>query len=104
MIVNRVRPPRLPARSVSRAANGKVDASRVRAGLATAGLDLDEDTLDGLVAETVEHAVRVQVESDARADLAEADLPALELPEITDGIDVAALYELAEALLDQGTR
>ena len=30
VIVNRVRPPRLPARSMNRAADGRVDASRVR--------------------------------------------------------------------------
>ena len=40
----------------------------------------------------------------ARDQLAEADLPTLELPEITDGVDVAALYDLAESLIDQGVR
>jgi len=104
LIVNRVRPPRLPARSVNRAADGRVDASRVRSGLQAAGLDLDEATLDGLVAETVEHAVRVQAETAARAMLEESDLASVELPELTDAIDLAGLYELAEALLDQGVR
>ena len=104
LVVNRVRPPRLPARSVNRAADGRVDASRVRTGLQTAGLDLDEATLEGLVAETVEHAVRVQAENAAREMLAESDLASVELPELTDGIDLAGLYELAEALLDQGVR
>ncbi|NRN66285.1 Arsenical pump-driving ATPase [Kibdelosporangium sp. 4NS15] len=104
VIVNRVRPPRLPARSVTSAAGGRVDASRIRTGLETAGLDLDEDVLDGLVAETVEHAIRVQAESTAREHLAESDLPALELPEMTDGVDVAALYEMAEIMVEQGVR
>nr|WP_225954279.1 ArsA-related P-loop ATPase [Kibdelosporangium phytohabitans] len=103
-IVNRVRPPRLPARSVTPAADGRVDASRVRTGLVAAGLDLAEDVVDGLVAETVEHAIRVQTESAAREQLAESDLPALELPDLTDGIDVAALYELAEIMVEQGVR
>jgi anion-transporting ArsA/GET3 family ATPase len=104
VIVNRVRPPRLPARSVTSAANGRVDASRVRAGLVAAGLDLDKEIVEGLVAETVEHAIRVQAESRAREQLAEGDLPALELPEVTDGIDLGALYELAETMLEQGVR
>src|SRR3954469_4215710 len=104
VFVNRVRPPRLPARSVVAAAGGRVDASRVRAGLASAGLKLAEDTLDALVEETVEHAVRVAAEQRAREQLAEADLPTLELPDLTDGVDVAALYDLAEALTDQGVR
>jgi anion-transporting ArsA/GET3 family ATPase len=104
VIVNRVRPPRLPARSVTSAADGRVDASRVRTGLAAAGLDLAPDDLEGLVAETVEHAIRVQAERSAREQLAELDLPTLELPESTDGVDIAALYEFAEALIDQGVR
>jgi anion-transporting ArsA/GET3 family ATPase len=104
IIVNRVRPPRLPARSVTSAADGRVDASRVRNGLTAAGLALAVDDLEGLVEETVEHAIRVQAELRARAQLAEVDLPTLELPESTDGVDTAALYEFAEVLIDQGVR
>ncbi len=104
ILLNRVRPPRLPARSVTAAADGRVDASRVRNGLKTAGLALSDDDLDGLVEETVEHAIRVQAEQRARERLAEIDLPAVELPDQVDGIDTAALYELAEALVDQGVR
>lgn len=104
VFVNRIRPPRLPARSVSPAADGRVDASRVRTGLTSAGLDLAPEDIDGLVNETVEHAIRVLAEQNAREQLTEVDLPALELPDITEGIDTAALYELAEALVDQGVR
>lgn len=104
VLVNRVRPPRLPARSVPAAADGRVDASRVRAGLASAGLDLSESTIDGLVEETVEHAIRLAAEQRAREQLSEADLPTLELPDLNGGVDVAALYELAEALVEQGVR
>jgi anion-transporting ArsA/GET3 family ATPase len=103
-IVNRVRPPRLPARSVTPAAGGRVDASRVRAGLATAGLDLSKADLDGLVGETVEHAARVLAERSARDQLAEVDLPVLELPDLSHGVDTAALYELAEILVEQGVQ
>jgi len=104
VFVNRVRPARLADRSVPAAASGRVDAARVRAGLASVGLKLPDDELAGLVEETVEHAVRVQAEQRARELLAEADLPALELPELVDGVDVGALYELAETLVDQGVR
>jgi anion-transporting ArsA/GET3 family ATPase len=104
IMVNRVRPPRLPARSVTAAADGRVDATRVRVGLTTAGLKLSPEDLDGLVEETVEHAIRVQAEQRARAQLAEVDLPAVELPDLVDGVDTAALYELAEAMIDQGVR
>ncbi|MGH3876382.1 MAG: ArsA-related P-loop ATPase [Actinophytocola sp.] len=104
VFVNRVRPPRLPTRSVIPAAGGRVDASRVRAGLTSAGLDLAPEDVEGLVDETVEHAIRVLAEQHAREQLAEIDLPVLELEDSTDGIDTAALYELAEALVDQGVR
>jgi anion-transporting ArsA/GET3 family ATPase len=104
VLVNRVRPPRLPARSITAAADGRVDASRVRSGLESAGLTLPEGAIDALVEETVEHAIRVAAEQRAKEQLAEADLPTLELPDLTDGIDVAALYDLAEALTDQGVR
>ncbi len=56
------------------------------------------------VDETVEHAIRVLAEQHAREQLAEIDLPVLELEDSTDGIDTAGLYELAEALVEQGVR
>ncbi|WP_179118493.1 ArsA-related P-loop ATPase [Saccharothrix sp. ALI-22-I] len=104
VFVNRVSPPRLPARSVASASEGRVDANRIRAGLASAGLDVDEDVLDGLVEQTVEHALRIRMEQRAKEKLAESDLPTVELPELTDGVDVAALYELAEVLVGRGVR
>jgi anion-transporting ArsA/GET3 family ATPase len=108
VLINRARASRLPARSVNAAANGHVDADRVRSGLLAASLELDPVVLDGLVAETVEHAVRVNAEQHARARLADAGLPLIELPELTDigvdGVDLGGIYELAEALLEQGVR
>jgi anion-transporting ArsA/GET3 family ATPase len=108
VLVNRARLPRLPARSVNAAANGQVDADRIRAGLLAAGLDLDPAVLDGLVAETVEHAVRVEAEQQARVKLADAGMPLIELPELTevgvDGVDLGGVYELAEVLREQGVR
>jgi anion-transporting ArsA/GET3 family ATPase len=108
VLVNRARPPRLPSRSVNAAANGRVDADRIRAGLLAAGLDLDPAVLDGLIAETVEHAVRVEAERQARGKLADAGMPLIELPELTDvgvdGVDLGGIYELAEVLREQGVR
>ncbi len=108
VLVNRARPPRLPVRSVNAAANGQVDADRIRAGLLAAGLDLDPAVLDGLVAETLEHAVRVDAEQQARIKLADAGMPLIELPELTevgvDGVDLGGVYELAELLREQGVR
>ncbi|MBB5807102.1 anion-transporting ArsA/GET3 family ATPase [Saccharothrix ecbatanensis] len=104
VFVNRVSPPRLPARSMAAAAEGRIDADRVRAGLEASGLDFDEDALDGLIEQTVEHALRVRMEERAKEKLTEADLPTLELPDLPDGVDVAAVYDLAEVLVERGVR
>jgi anion-transporting ArsA/GET3 family ATPase len=102
VIVNRVRPQWLTDRSVAAAADGRVDAARIRAGLASAGVDLAPDVLDGLVAETVEHAVRVEAETAAMRRLRDGAGPLLELPNLVDGVDLGTLYELADALVAQG--
>ncbi|HZG89783.1 MAG TPA: ATPase, partial [Pseudonocardia sp.] len=103
VIVNRVRPQWLPDRSVSAAAHGRVDAERIRNGLASAGLDLPPEVIDGLVTETVDHAVRVNAESAALNRLAEGtDRPRLELPQLVDGVHLGSLYDLAAALAEQG--
>jgi hypothetical protein len=102
VIVNRVRPQWLPERSVAAAADGRVDAMRIRAGLASAGVALAPEIIDGLVGETVEHAVRVEAEAAAMARLRERGGPLLELPNLVAGVDLGTLYELAEALVEQG--
>jgi hypothetical protein len=108
VLVNRARPPRLPSRSVTAAADGRVDADQVHAGLLAAGLDLDPVVIDGLVAETVEHAAQVEAEQQARVKLAEAGMPLVELPELTEvgvnGVDLGGVYELAAILREQGVR
>ncbi len=102
VLVNRVRPERLASRSVSPAASGRVDAARVRAGLESAGISLTLPEVEGLVEETVEHAVRVEGEQRARELLEKTGLPTLELPDLLHGVDVAGLYELAEKLGEHG--
>jgi anion-transporting ArsA/GET3 family ATPase len=111
VVVNRADPRRLPTRSMDSAAGGRVDRMRIRSGLATAGIELTDAQLDGLVAETVEHAVRMQAEATALARLTAPPpdgpaepLPRLELPEVLDGIELGALYELAKQLVEQGVR
>lgn len=105
VVVNKVREQWLPDRSLAAAADGRVDASRVRNGLVSAGLDLPPEVVDGLVAETVEHAVRAAAESAALARLDSAPgarVARLELPQVLGGVDLGSLYELAEALVEQG--
>ncbi len=117
VVVNRRRPWRLPERAAGgnagSAGNAKaglpvrVTPAKLRAGLATAGLELPVVVVDGLVAEAVEHGVRTQAESTALGRLTDGPvepLPRLDLPEIPDGMDVGELYELASLLVEQGVR
>jgi anion-transporting ArsA/GET3 family ATPase len=101
---NRVRPSWLAAGSMTAAAAGQVDEASIRTGLAEAGLDLKPDVIDGLVAETIAHATRAQVQAAALARLDEAQLPSVELPELNGGVDLGGLYELVEVLTAQGVR
>ncbi|MDN5858814.1 MAG: ATPase [Pseudonocardia sp.] len=103
LIANQVRPQWLPDRSLAAAADGRVDAARIRAALATAGLDLPADVIDGLVAETVQHARRIESEAAAQDRLdATSGVARLELPRLIGGVDLGTLYELAEHLIEQG--
>jgi hypothetical protein len=84
---------------------------RVRSGLASAGIELTDAQLDGLLAETVQHAIQVRAEAaalarlDAEPPIGPAEpLPRLTLPEVIDGIELGALYELAGQLTEQGVR
>jgi anion-transporting ArsA/GET3 family ATPase len=100
VLVNMTRPPLLPAASLARAAAGRLDTAKVRAGLTAAGLD--GGYAAGLSAEAGEHAVRVGLEDENRQTAAELGLPAYELPLLPGPVDLGALYELAGRLTEQG--
>ena len=104
VIVNRNIPLFLPPDDLAKAADGDIDADAVRAGLATAGIALPDTEFAGLLTETIEHATRVRARADSAEQLDEIKVPRLELPAINDGIDLGSLYELAEALAQQGFR
>lgn len=104
VVVNMARPDQLPAEAVAGAADGEVDAAALRAGLAAAHLDLGDDDVAGLVTEAVQHAARVRTQRASRERLAQKGADTVELPLLADGIDLGALYELAERLTAAGAR
>jgi len=104
VVVNRNIPSYLDADDIAKAAEGDVDADSVRAGLAKVGITLGDDDFAGLLTETIQHATRVSARAESAAQLDEVDIPRLELPAISDGVDLGSLYELAEALAKQGVR
>jgi anion-transporting ArsA/GET3 family ATPase len=104
VIVNRNIPAFLEPDALTKAAEGDVDADAVRAGLATAGITLAGDDFAGLLTETIEHATRITARSETAQQLEALHVPRLELPTISDGVDLGSLYELSESLAQQGVR
>jgi anion-transporting ArsA/GET3 family ATPase len=100
VIVNAVRAPALSPADLKAAESGTVDLTRLRKGLASAGLD--EALAPHLASEAIEHAARVALEERGRDALTELHRPTYELPLLPDAIDLGGLYELAQMLRDQG--
>ncbi|BBX75844.1 ArsA family ATPase [Mycobacterium shinjukuense] len=104
VIVNRNIPAYLQPEDLAKAAEGDVDADSVRAGLATAGITLTDNDFAGLLTETIEHATRIAARAETAQQLDALHVPRLELPTISDGVDLGSLYELSESLARQGVR
>lgn len=103
VVVNMVRDPVLPQRALAAAARGRLDRDAVLAGLQAAGLGgRAAGLVDGLLTEAGEHAVRVALETTQRRELAALGRPTYELPALSGGIDLGALYDLAAELHEQG--
>jgi anion-transporting ArsA/GET3 family ATPase len=104
VIVNRNIPPFLEPNDLAKAAEGVIDADAVRSGLALAGIKLADEDFAGLLTETIEHATRIAARSETAQQLEALKVPRLELPAISDGVDLGSLYELSESLAQQGVR
>jgi anion-transporting ArsA/GET3 family ATPase len=112
VLLNMIREPVLPPAELELAAAGRLDRGLVLAGLETAGLggrsrsaapgSVLDRLADGLLAEGTDHALRVQLEGEQRGDLTGIGRPMAELPALAGGIDLGALYDLADLLVEQG--
>jgi hypothetical protein len=74
----------------------------VRTDLKAAGIDPAPEVVDGLLTEAAEHAERVALEQRERRMLSKLKRPTYELPVLAEGVDLGALYSLAEVLRSQG--
>ncbi|CAM5424886.1 Anion-transporting ArsA/GET3 family ATPase OS=Streptomyces griseomycini OX=66895 GN=FHS37_002260 PE=4 SV=1 [Streptomyces griseomycini] len=87
---------------------GTVPRSSVARALSSAGLGgarrggHAERLVDPLLAQAEEYVERHALETEQRAVLTDLDLPLHELPLLTEGMDLAGLYELAKELREQG--
>lgn len=114
IVVNMMRDPVLPHRTLAAAANDQLDRDAVIAGLEAAGLGGRGNRAstagsarvallaDGLLLEAAEHAARVSLETIQRERLADLGRPTYELPALAGGIDLGTLYDVAEQLSEQG--
>jgi len=102
IIVNAATVSRLSADALLPAAENELEMQALASGLAMAGIEPEPELLAGLTAETTDHAVRVLAEYECREQLTAAGVPMLSLPRLVDGADLGGVYELADALADQG--
>ena len=100
VILNLVRPPLLAATTLSALESGKVTADAVGASLTATGLD--PAAAPDLIAGGVAHVKRQELQEGQRAILSDCGQPIVELPSLPDGIDLGALFELAEILTNEG--
>src|SRR5882757_412492 len=98
VIVNRNIPTYLDPDDLAKAAEGDVDADSVRAGLETAGITLADADFAGLLTETIHHATLISARAETAQQLDALQVARLELPTISDGVDLGSLYELSESL------
>jgi anion-transporting ArsA/GET3 family ATPase len=102
VVVNHVRELYLTNRDLLAARKTKLDRDKIRTGLAAAGVSASDTAVEQLVIEAAEHAERVDLEAEQRELIDKAGRPVYQLPRVAAGIDLTALYELAEALTGQG--
>ncbi|MGA0978636.1 MAG: ArsA-related P-loop ATPase [Candidatus Nanopelagicales bacterium] len=70
--------------------------------LSRAGIDATPRIVEALRAEGADHAARIALETTERERIAALGRPVYDLPFLTGGIDLAALYELSDMLHEQG--
>ncbi|MDQ0844146.1 ArsA-related P-loop ATPase [Streptomyces sp. V1I6] len=99
-IVNMVRPHLLDEDAVHDAANGRRAA--VTDALKAAGVTGAAGLVTPLLEQAAEHAQRVELEREQRKALNTLELGAYELPMLSEGVDLAGLYQLAKELRKQG--
>jgi anion-transporting ArsA/GET3 family ATPase len=115
IVVNQVRRPLLSSSAQTKARKGKLDLTTLAHDLESVGvltpsgalagsrgMVLSAEVVTALAAEGADHAERVALEQRERDNLEGLERPTYELPYLPDGVDVGALYDIAEQLRSQG--
>lgn len=98
VIVNQTRRPILKGAQLQASRHGELDVAEIRKGVDAAQLAAHQGIVETLCREAASHAERVFLERAQRRRLSALSQPVVELPHIPDGIDLAALYSLADSL------
>jgi len=83
-------------------ADGELGPRDVVKGLATVGVEASTATATGLLDEARDHLARLDLQERQRAVVDGLGVPVVELPRLTDGVDLGAMYDLAHELRSQG--
>lgn len=107
IFVNMVRDPLLSPEALSQAGRHELDPKEIRGGLVAAGLTTPRSAktdgwVNALMLEAGEHAERVALEQQERQRLRATGRPVIELPYLSGGVDVGALFTLAGLLHEKG--
>jgi anion-transporting ArsA/GET3 family ATPase len=102
VIVNMVRPSPLDELTRRRVATDGVAVDAVDAQLQRAGLTPVPGLAEELLDEARHHVERLELEDEHAAVLKDLDVALVHLEQLADGVDLGGLYELADALCQQG--
>jgi anion-transporting ArsA/GET3 family ATPase len=83
-------------------ADGSLTPETVAAGLSTVGVTVSHPTATGLLGEARDHLERLTLQRSQRTTVEGLGQPVVELPRLTDGIDLGGLYDLGDQLRTQG--
>jgi Mrp family chromosome partitioning ATPase len=105
VFVNMTRTPVLSEEQLQQARSGDLPISEIAELAQRSGLRQDPSVVAAaLVREAQDHAERVDLELRERARLEELALPTIDLPLLSDGVDLGGLYELAAIMGQAGVR
>ncbi|WP_433330643.1 ArsA-related P-loop ATPase [Spirillospora sp. CA-294931] len=103
VFINMEHPSVLNEDELAAAAAGNLDVGEIERGVKAAGLEHGADAIAAaLAAEAGDHARRTALQRREKERLEAVEQPRYTLPLLTDGMDLAGLYDLAEALSKQG--
>ncbi len=105
VFVNMTRTPVLTEEQLQQSRSGNLPIGEIAELAKQSGLRQDPALVAAaLVQEAQDHAERVDLERRERARLDELKLPTVDLPLLSDGVDLGGLYELAKIMGEAGVR